>query len=195
MRNLFKFAGVFLLGSVLALNVACSSDDDGPGDQLGRIGTMSMKIDGKLWEADVATVMTISDEDTEAVGEDVGYFVTMTGVKTVNSGSDEVAESISMSLLLTEVGFNNPKRSYPAANMSETDYGHGIIIFNNQAEIETVGRGVYISTYPKDSDQAVGNITVKDYEIGNQSFFGQLLGKGYTKLSGTFDAELYSYDD
>jgi len=193
MRNLYKSVGVFLLGIALTFNVACSKDDDGPGDQLGRVGTLSMKIDGKLWEADIATIMTVGDQEVED-GEDVAYWVNMSGVKVLNAGSDEAAESISLSLLLTEAGFSNPKRSFPVDSMAEMDYGHGVILYNNRAESEAQGQGLYVSMHPEDTDLSVGNITIKDYEIGNQSFFGQLLGKGYTKLSGTFEAALYSYD-
>src|SRR5690606_20351515 len=98
MRNLYKSVGVFLFGIALTFNVACSKDDDGPGDQLGRVGTLSMKIDGKLWEADIATIMTVGDQEVED-GEDVAYWVNMSGVKVLNAGSDEAAESISLSLL------------------------------------------------------------------------------------------------
>jgi len=191
MRNLHKIVGVFLLGVALTFNAACSKDDDGPGDQLGKAGTLSMNIDGKPWQAEVATIMTLGDTVDE--GEEKSYYITINGVKVIN-GSDEESESISLSLLLTDAGFNNPKRSYPIASMSEADYGYGVIMYNNEAENDTEGGGTYVSINPEDTDLSVGNLTVKDYEIGNQSFFGQLLGKGYTKLSGTFEAELYSYD-
>lgn len=194
MRNLFKFAGALLLGSMLVFNVACSKDDDGPGgDPLGKIGTMTMKIDGRQWEADVATVMTLSDPDVEE-GEDLSYLVTMSGTKVFNGNSDEVAESISLNLILSEAAFNNPKRSYPVYSMGEGEYGQGVIMYQNKAVDESGSGAVYASVHSDDANRSLGSITVKDYEIGSQSFLGQLLGKGYIKLSGTFESELYSYD-
>ncbi|HUH47021.1 MAG TPA: hypothetical protein VLZ54_07725 [Arenibacter sp.] len=193
MRNLFKLGGIFLLGIALSFNVACSSDDDGPGDQLGKLGTMTMKIDGKQWEADVATVMTMSDEELEDT-EDMAYLVVMNGTKVISVDSGEVSESISLTLILTQAAFNNPKRSFPVNGMGEQNIGQGVIMYKNMAENGTDGGGVYLSVHSDDPDQSVGTITVKDYKIGNQSFLGQILGKGYTELSGTFEAKLYSYD-
>lgn len=190
MTNLYKLAGIFLLGIALTFNVACSKDDDGPGE-LGAAGTLSMKIDGKLWQADVATIMTLGDTVDE--GEETSYYISMNGVKLLNSSGEE-SESISLSLLLTGALFNNPKGSYPIGSMGDADYGHGVIMFNKHIDGETEGGDTYVSMYPDVPEDSVGNITIKDYEVGNQTLFGQVLGKGYTKLSGTFEAELYSYD-
>ncbi|MCM4167549.1 hypothetical protein KCTC52924_00952 [Arenibacter antarcticus] len=192
MRNLNKLTGVFLLGIFLTLNVACSKDNDGPADQLGGESTMTMKINGKLWKAHVATVMTVGD--TEDGEDEKTYWVNMTGVKIIDdSGSEELSESISLSLLLSGAEFNRPKKSYPVGSISNNQFGYGIIIYNEVGS-ESEGKGVYVSMHPEDSEQQIGNFTVKDFEIGDQNFLGQQLGKGYTRLSGTFEAELYSYD-
>src|SRR5690606_32527885 len=132
----------------LIFNAACSKDDDGPGE-LGVAGALSMKIDGKLWQANVATVMTLGDTVDE--GEDKSYYITINGVKILN-GSDEESESISLSLLLTETGFNNPKRSYPVGSMAQADYGYGVIMYNNEAEKDTTGGGTYVSINPEETD-------------------------------------------
>lgn len=195
MKNIFKFASILLLGCALALNVSCSGDDDGGHeDQLGKVGTMTMKIDGKLWVADVATVITMSDDEVED-GEAKAYWVNMTGIRAKEVDSEELTESISLSLLLSKTEFENPKRSYPVANMGDSNSGHALIMYHDVGDIGQIGRGVFVSSYPTDSDQAVGNITVKGYKIGDQTFFGQSLGKGYTEFSGTFEAELYSFDE
>src|SRR5690606_6985048 len=146
---------------VLALNVGCSKNDDGPGDQLGKIGTMTMKIDGKLWEADVATVMTVGDPEVEDE-QDVAYLVMMTGTKLAKADSDEIADSINLSLLLTEAAFNNPKGSFQVNSMGEGEYGQGVIIYNNTDQSETEGGGVYASIHSDETNRSLGSITIKN---------------------------------
>ncbi len=175
------FITAFVLVALTA--TSCKKDGgDGPDDFLGT-GTMSMKVEGVQHEAASAFVFTAHEPENDY------YLVAVTGFFPSEgyTDDDDVADSFIIYLAMTGAQFNNPKGTYNVIS-EESEIDDQPLVYG----LYQVGVGSEDgSTYGIiEADKTVGQLTISDYAIGNQTGIPGLTGKGFTKLQGTFHMNL-----
>ena len=163
--------------SVIALS--CKKDD--PDSLLeDRFGSMTMKIDGAPWSAKMAFVVTASEEEEEI------YAVAISGFASEEEADDGDGLTIWMGIPADK--FDNPKGTYDVIALDNDPEGRILVtaMFSKALGLET--HQVYTVT---EANTSFGRITITDFEIGRQTFLGQVIGdKAYTRLKGTFEMNL-----
>lgn len=182
---------LFVAGLLLGLT-ACSKDEDELGlEEATGEGYISMKVNGKLWKSDLAGLTTFFNEEEIEGGEFLAVY--MMGLKCEDcedavDPSEEV-ESLSINLLIPIGKYNNPKGTYMGGNLDDPNpKGESLVYYTVKRE----GEGVwdyYISTDALE-EGSKGKLEINDFKTGKFEFFGAKM-EGYTKLSGTFEYELF----
>lgn len=166
----------FLLIGVLGLS-ACSKDDIIDtiiGDQ-----RLSMKVDGRDWNATITTLFTQKDGDGEQ-GE--YYTVAIGGSKEVGKGEDEVDMFI-MYITIPASKYQNPKGRYPIS--------HEASKVNQATSLFSQINELWEARHLANDAQSVGFVEITDFKIGEQIVSGQPTGvEGYTRLVGTFATDM-----
>lgn len=148
-------------------------------------GTLSMKIDGNLREAESAFVLNVPDEESGRHIVTVTAFFTPEGA----SGDDEVMDAFHIYLSLSDAEFKNPKGTYDIIYVrDENEYSGFYALYQ-----VNLGSGDQHEVYGfVDPEKSVGKLTITDFEIGNgsPSIPGLPSVTGYAKLKGTFQMQL-----
>lgn len=179
------------IGLMLLLAVASvSCDKDNPGDGLGRQGLLEMKVNGAQWKANNAYVVTAHGDIED------GYVIAISGFRndmTGNYNPDlEEGESIILWFALPPAKFNNPKGTYDVVAMDVDSDGQTMVYSYFYKNLGLTNQRIFSVSEAADS---FGKITITDFEIGQQSIFGQIIGgQGYTRLKGSFQMTLDEFN-
>lgn len=186
MNNNNNFIPIILLFFALLCFSACSKDND---NGLSRNAGMSMKLDGKEWQASMTTLFT-EEHETSQLGE--YYYVYLSGSRIIEKNSnteDDLVETIGLYINIPASKFRNPKGTYPII-LEESEMGHAWGIFGSSTDLRDAT--TYVSGDPNNKKQVVGNLEITGFEIGGQSILGHTSDtEGYTKLSGNFHLDVF----
>lgn len=180
----FAFAVIFMFG-MLGLS-ACSKDDNP--DPIAGDASFTMKVGGEPWRASITSLLTEDMSDSEQ-GDFRYVFFAGTREAGVDAQTGEIiTEMIHLYVAIPSAKFNDPRGTYPITLQPEKiDYATAIF---------ARGSTVYVGRNANDHDQPVGVVEITGFKIGAQHVAGQPTGtEGYTRLSGTFHADLMSTDD
>lgn len=139
-------------------------------------GDFTMEVDGSPWKATASTVVTVPPHEE---GYDY-YGISITATRGDAEGESAV-DIITIVLALDEAQFNNAKGTYrlnPSVDLGNginEAYANFITIINESNRIS----GVYHPTS--------GSLKISDYKIKDQSYAGELYGKGISEISGTIE--------
>lgn len=144
--------------------------------------SMSMKINGEAWKAMVTTL------HTDPMGEDEEnpetYYVLVNGID-ATSTDQEVSEAMGIYITIPASKFRNPKGTYPII-FKEMTPNNAWALFSS-----TNPKRPGHNYYPANATGTSGTVEITDFSIGQQSVFGQPIGKeGYTRLKGKFTIDL-----
>lgn len=193
MKIFLKFTYVLL--SIIAISVVgCSSDDNnGSPDNGGSTGTnsgVSMKINGENWNASLNYLLTETNDEGTAHQYRQVYISGTRFVEANNASADEVSETLSLYIKISEDKFTNPKGIYPVYQEG-VGLGESWAVFSTATNMQTAS--FYLSGNPNNPGEPVGSIEITGFKIGQETIFGQPTGvEGYTELSGKFNLELFS---
>lgn len=186
--NRYHVKPAYLFASLLLLAAtAISCKKDGlPGGPLDvSPGTMSMKVDGTMREAESAFVLALPDEESGRHIVTVTAFFTPEGL----TSNDEVTDAFNIYLNLSAAQFKNPKGTYDLLYVDENDEHSGFYALYQLKMGSDDGYQVYGMTDPENT---AGKLTITDFEIGSglSGIPGVPNVTGYSKLQGTFQMEL-----
>jgi hypothetical protein len=183
-NNKYSIPTILLFFALLVFS-ACSKDKDNI--DLSRNAGMTMKLDGKEWQATMTTLLT-EEHETSQLGN--FYTVYLNGTKIIEKNSnteDDLVETLGLYINIPASKFRNPKGTYPII-LEESKIEHAWGIFVGRDDHATT----YVSGDPNNENQVVGKLEITDFEIGNQSVFGYISeDESYTKLSGKFQLNVY----
>lgn len=133
------------------------------------------------------TLFTEAHGDSQ-LGE---YFRVFVGGQRIGlEGSEDDLSAFSTYITIPKSAFNNPKGSYAIVKESEAKTGQATASYTGG---KGSGQTSYASYHPTSPTQSAGAVEITDFEIGEQRVLGQPTGvEGYTKLSGTFQMNLYA---
>lgn len=193
LRNIYKkSSAVILFLLMIFLLPSCSkNDNDALGDRLGKT-SLKMKVNSEEWNSTMNLLVTEEQESGEQEKYRYVYISGQRIIKKNSSAADDLVETIGLYINIPESKFNNPKGVYPII-LKETKMGHAWSIFGSSTDLRDTT--TYVSGESKTPEQAVGNLEITDFKIGEQNIFGHSTGKlGYTQLSGNFYLDVYALD-
>lgn len=151
---------------------------------------LSMNINGESWGTTINTLFTEAHESSE-LGE---YYLVLVGGQRIDAAdSEDDVSAFNMYIAIPKSKFNNPKGSYAIMKESEAKMGQATA---NYTVNTGSGQTWYASYHPASPSQPSGTVEITSFEIGEQRVLGQPTGvAGYTKLSGTFQLDLYAVQE
>lgn len=171
--------------SMLFFLLSCSKDKETP-DLDGGGGKLTFNVNGTL---QTYTFTTLSTFYEEAVEDGEEYFSVIAGGSKVSLQADEYTdtESIIFNITLPVAKFRNPRGTY---GIGDYDFHPVQIIlyqFNSEQELSAY------ASYLSDTDgKKMGEVSITDFEIGQQKFLMQDIGgEGYLELAGKFSVDLH----
>ena len=187
MKNKKYYALIFLLIICAGIS-SCKKNTNDDGQDAGKSG-VSMKINGVAWGSSINTLFT-EELAHQQFGEYYHVVVGRQRLDTEDSESD--VSAFNMYIIVPKAKFSNPKGTYQLMKENVMRVGDaGANFTDNTAQ----GTHWYASYDPASPSEAVGSVEITAFEIGKQSVAGQLTDiEGYTKLSGTFQMDLYPMD-
>lgn len=170
-RKQHYFATVLAMVGLLIFG-ACEKDDGRP--DIGE-GSFSMEIDGQHWGAIVSGVSTF---DAEEFDDDDELHGAMISAASGTAGEDGYT-SIMLVLALSEARLHSANGTYSFV-LSDDDFVDG----RAAALYTKYHNGVALYA------MAEGEVTITDFDLGEQTFMGMSMGRGFTYMTGTFRGTL-----
>lgn len=179
-KNHYVSLIVFILCGAIGLS-ACSKDDIP--DPVSGDSTLTMKVDGEPWKASMTSLLTEAYGDSE---QGDYHYVFIGGTRQAGTDpetGDVITEMMHFYVAIPSSDYKNPKGTYPITLQAErVDFATAFF---------TRDSDTYAGRHPSDAEQPVGVVEITDFKIGQQHVVGQPVGtEGYTRLSGTFRADL-----
>ena len=174
----------YIFTLVIFVGLACSSDDNTIEDEDVIIGDsgVTMKINGELWNSDIAIVQTWGGQEME---EDY-IMIVINAMKYIGDSDDEEnMEGLVINIYLNVSDFTNPKGKYlvppPPNDLEVPGYAAGSYTSMTNAIN-------YYSFDPDNEQRKVGEVNITDFKISENEHLNPLIK--YASLKGTFEFEM-----